>query len=138
MAGQTPVQDVVRYQLPVITWAIAIFISSSIPSDDIPKVDVPNFDKVVHFGIFFVLAALTHRAITHQSAFPFLSHHDIISTIAFTTLYGFLDELHQMFVPGRNPSTVDLMADALGACLYIGAAHLLKTYRAKKTKQARQ
>lgn len=138
MGEQTPVQNFIRYQLPVIAWAIVIFISSSIPSEDIPKIDVPSFDKLVHFGIFFVFAALTHRAIKHQRVFPFISHHDIVFTIAFTTLYGFLDELHQVFVPGRNPSTLDLMADALGACLYIGAAQLLKMHRATKKEHARR
>jgi VanZ family protein len=131
MGEQTPAQNLIRYQVPVIAWAIVIFISSSIPSESIPNIKVPGFDKLVHFGIFFVFAALTHRAIKHQSSFPFIARHDIVFTIGFTALYGLLDEIHQVFVPGRNPSVMDLMADALGACLYIGVAQLLKVYRAK-------
>lgn len=35
-------------------------------------------------------------------------------------LYGFSDELHQYFVPGRNPSAADLLVDGLG--VFLGSA----------------
>lgn len=34
-------------------------------------------------------------------------------------LYGASDEVHQAFVPGRNPSFMDLGADVLGSSLGI-------------------
>jgi VanZ family protein len=44
------------------------------------------------------------------------------------TLYGVTDEVHQSFVPGRNPDWRDVVADGLGALLGAGVtiavAHL--------------
>jgi VanZ family protein len=35
--------------------------------------------------------------------------------IALTTLWGYLDEVHQAFVPGRTADAWDLVADFLGS-----------------------
>ena len=35
--------------------------------------------------------------------------------------YGISDEVHQMFVPGRTPALMDVVADAAGALLATGA-----------------
>ena len=42
---------------------------------------------------------------------------DKAAHIAATVLYGVVDELHQATVPGRDASSLDLLADALGAVL---------------------
>jgi len=109
----------VRYQLPVIMWAVLIFISSSVPGDDFPEVDIPMADKIVHFIIFFVFCALTHRAVKHQARFPFFARHHLLSSVLLTVTYGMIDEAHQLFVPIRDSSLRDLLADALGAFLYV-------------------
>ena len=114
----------VRYQLPVILWALLIFISSSIPGDDFPEINVPMADKIVHFFIFFVFCALTHRAVKHQTRFPFFARHHLLASVLLTVVYGMIDEAHQIFVPIRSPSVRDLLADALGASLYVAVIWL--------------
>lgn len=114
----------VRYQLPVILWAVLIFVSSSIPGNDFPEVDVPMADKIVHFFIFFVFCVLTHRAVKHQNRFPLLARHHLLSSVLLTVAYGVIDEAHQIFVPIRTPSLRDLLADGLGASLYVGVIWL--------------
>jgi VanZ family protein len=111
--------SIARYQLPFILWAVAIFISSSIPGSDIPDIGIPNGDKIAHFVIFFVFCALTHRAIKFQMHYPFLARHDLIFSVLITIAYGVIDEAHQIFVPSRDSSLKDLVADALGAILYV-------------------
>ena len=122
MMEQSPTsKSFVRYQLPFVLWAIAIFISSSIPGNDLPDIGILNADKVAHFLIFFIFCALTHRAIKFQSRYPFLARHDLIFSIIITVTYGVIDEGHQIFVPSRDSNLRDLAADALGAFLYVAA-----------------
>lgn len=42
-----------------------------------------------------------------------------IYAIAITTAYGLLDEFHQSFVPGRDTSVFDLLADFAGATIAV-------------------
>ena len=109
-----------RYQAPAILWAIAIYVSSSIPADKLPDFGKMNLDKVIHFFVYFLLAATTHRAARHQSLFPAIGRHHLIFPVVMTLLYGLSDEFHQAFVPNRNSSLFDLLADVLGGCLYVG------------------
>ena len=39
---------------------------------------------------------------------------------AISVLYGVSDEYHQSFVPGRDPSLLDWLVDALGAATALG------------------
>ncbi len=43
------------------------------------------------------------------------------SALAIATVYGVTDEVHQMFVPGRVADINDVIADAAGALLAVGA-----------------
>ena len=109
----------VRYQLPVFLWAIVIFISSSIPADKLPDFGRMGYDKIIHFVVYFLLATTIHRAIRHQSVLPFIARHHLLFAVFVTTFYGITDEFHQAFVPNRNPSFYDLLADMMGGCLYV-------------------
>jgi VanZ family protein len=47
------------------------------------------------------------------------SHGTIVFPMIVTALYGILDELHQLYVPGRTFSYVDMGFDFLGASLVV-------------------
>jgi hypothetical protein len=104
-----------HYQLPAILVALLIFTGSSIPGQSFPSWDIFKFDKVIHFGLFFVFCFFTHRAVMFQDRFPFLAKHHLAASILLTILYGVIDEGHQAFVPGRTPDVLDLLADSAGA-----------------------
>ena len=122
-------QQAIRYQLPAILWAVLIFVSSSIPSDKLPPLAVLGIDKLIHFGVFFIFCLLAHRAFRIQSGIEFLSRHSLLFSIVATILYGISDEIHQVFVPGRQSSVYDALADALGGLLYAGLFRLLPFWR---------
>ncbi len=126
-------QRFIKFQLPAILWAAIIYISSSIPTAKLPSVDFPSFDKGVHFIIFFTLAALTHRAVRFQNRVPFAAKHHVFSTVLLVVLYGLVDEFHQYFVPGRNPSVLDLIADAIGALIYLALFFLVQWLHSSKS-----
>lgn len=113
------VPPVVRYQLPLLVWLLAILGLSAIPN--MPTVKFPiSPDKIAHAGIYFVLCMLSRRAFFHQEKWPWLKKHPMMAAVFFTVIYGILDEVHQLFVPGRWADVYDAMADALGAILFAG------------------
>ena len=117
------------YILPPILWALAIFVGSSIPSEDFPDLKIFSYDKLLHFGAFLVLALLTYRALRHQTRFPGLARSPLLYTIVLVAAYGALDEIHQSLVPGRRPDLADFFADTLGAVFAVFLAHLWMKFR---------
>lgn len=69
-------------------------------------------DKIVHGGIYAILAALWMGALAGRRA--------LLVPWTIATAFGGMDELHQGFVPGRSRDGWDLLADATGAALACG------------------
>ncbi len=109
------------YWLPVIGLCAFIFWQSCFPSiATIPL--FPHDDKVMHLGVYAVLALLFARALKQEK--PDFTHGKIrLLAILFATFYGVSDEIHQAFVPLRHASMGDIGADflgsMLGACFYL-------------------
>lgn len=95
---------------PAVLWAAVIFFSSS--SSDVPGASlfdwVPAADKVAHLVVYGILGALLARGRRRQEHIP----HTVL--ILAGALYGASDEWHQSFVPGRQVSTLDWVADLCG------------------------
>lgn len=80
---------------------------------------MPNADKLVHFVIFFILAAVMFRAFK----LPVYIH---LILLAF---YGIAIELMQSTIPYRSASAADVVADFIGAAsffLLLGVYSLFK------------
>lgn len=117
----------------------AIFIVSSQPGDHLHLPTFLNYDKAWHLLEYGILA------ITCFFAFPPApSTNKVLSTalgvVGFAFLYGVTDEFHQSFVPLRDSSFADVIADTLGATLVATAwwwrAKSGKTKQTAGTKQA--
>jgi VanZ family protein len=96
----------------VITYCGLIFYMSSLPPEAVTLPYQPWFlDKVFHaleFGLLGLLVAW---------ALGFERQRGMLIAFVFACLYALLDEVHQSFVPGRNASLGDWLADAIGAGL---------------------
>lgn len=68
-----------------------------------------------------MLAFLVARALDILS--PLQPRRAALASIVLSTLFGLSDEIHQYFVPGRDASALDLLADFLGSAA--GAAAYL-------------
>jgi VanZ family protein len=113
------VRSFLKNQFPLLVWLALIYWLSSIPR--IPEIRlIPMPDKVAHFTIFFVLCWFGHRAFLMQERFPRLRRHALLVAFLLSALYGFSDEVHQRYVPGRTYDYKDMAADATGAALYAG------------------
>lgn len=114
----------------IITLAYAgfIFYLSSRTWNGAPM--FPFSDKVFHLVLYFGFGGLTLWALRMTK----LKGKGSIVYIAFlcVVLYGLSDEIHQLFVPGREFSLFDLLADAAGAAIGILTAAWLATMKGKQ------
>lgn len=99
--------------LPLIIHWISIFILTSLPSDQLPSVEIG--DKVNHFLAFFVLGFFLNLTLKYQTKFYSLKKNVFLITLIVAAGYGLLDELHQLLVPGRSAEVYDWIADFIGA-----------------------
>jgi hypothetical protein len=76
--------------------------------------DFPWQDKGLHFVEFGVLAIFNAFAFSRTLRSPGALRVAVYA-IALTTTWGYLDEVHQAFVPGRTADAYDLLADFIGA-----------------------
>ena len=81
-----------------------------------PKIDIPNIDKLFHFVEYFILGVLLVRAFANSSDkanFKLI----LLLSMLIAYIYGALDEFHQRFVSGRNPEIFDILSDIMGSSL---------------------
>lgn len=101
----------------IIYWAI-LFILTSLPTGlAIETRDVS--DKLLHFGAYGLLSLLLFLNLHFQNKFQLLKKYPAILTVLIASFYGLLDEIHQMFVPGRSAEFLDWMADFSGSVLAV-------------------
>ena len=99
--------------LPLIFWAILIFVLSSIPGDNYPS-GFFDFSAMAHVVEYFILGFLTARV------FNELNKKQIILIIIICSLFALSDEVHQIFVINRSFSGLDLLIDFFSVILGIG------------------
>lgn len=111
-----------------IVVALAIFILSSRSKLPLPdSVLFPGMDKILHAFAFgcFAFAFSYWLGSDRWKAKPVVC---VLIVCIATACYGASDEIHQMFVPGRDASIYDWIADCTGAL----AASLLRTAIVRK------
>ncbi len=93
-----------------------IFLLSHTPGNEMPK-GIDTFDKICHALAYAALAATALWAwlpqVTKRGALS------LWAILLFCLLYGISDEFHQSFIPGRYPSLADIVADVIGAGLFL-------------------
>ena len=109
------------YWLPLIAYCGFIYIQSSYPSPQ----RLPSFefsDKLLHFAAYAVMGVLFYRA---YQTLPFKTNIQllVLFSMSSASLYGVSDEIHQSFVPYRDGSFWDVIADVLGAVCGVYVYH---------------
>jgi VanZ family protein len=107
-----------------------ILFATSVPSSVMPRRLSLYDDKVVHFSMYGVLAALLARYVLSGA----VAVRAAIVTVACVTAFGAADEWHQRFIPGRSTEFADWVADSAGAL--VGAAAMI-AYAVRKTAPSR-
>jgi len=111
----------IYFHICLISFCLLIFIQSSIPGDELPKVEFQLNDKFIHAAIYFVLYILFFYSLKYQTKSIKLQRFSFEFALLFTVLYGISDEFHQYFVPNRSSEFNDVLADIAGALIGMAA-----------------
>ena len=102
-------------------WALVILILCGIPGRDIPHIsflEILNFDKFVHAGIFFILILLMVRGFLVQGRFLKLQKSSKMIAFAICVIFGgSLEILQGTLFEGRSADVFDFVANSFGAAL---------------------
>jgi VanZ family protein len=109
--------------VPTLVYMGAIHYVSSIPLAVLPILPYAD-DRALHFAVYFGLGILLMFT---AAAFATIrrSARAYLPCGAIGVLYGAIDEWHQSFVPGRDPSMIDWAFDAGGVLAAMVLIHLL-------------
>ncbi len=99
--------------LPLVIYWIILLVATSLPAPDLP--DVWGSDKIKHYLAYGVLAFLLNLTFLVQEKKKLTVQKAFLVTIITCSVYGALDEIHQIFIPGRSAELLDLLADVIGA-----------------------
>lgn len=123
-----------KYWLPVVLWMAFIFWMStseftaqntSLIIEPIVRFLIPGISqqaldviheivrKSAHVTEYFILGVFLFRAFRADSRQQRIGRWAILSIIV-VALYASSDEIHQIFVPGRTPSPIDVCIDTVG------------------------
>ncbi|MBI3617018.1 MAG: VanZ family protein [Candidatus Omnitrophica bacterium] len=101
-----------KFWFPVFLYSGIIFYASSRP-DVKPPLGIKNIDKAIHVLEYLPFGFLLARAFIQQ--WPAVKIWQVVTICSL--LYGISDEYHQGFVPGRESSVMDAVADTIGGFL---------------------
>ena len=99
-----------------------IFFISAQHGFNLPRLPV-HFDKIVHMCIYVPLAFLFVISLKKSGVRKYV----LIVAFLSAAMYGVTDEVHQLFVVGRDASVGDTIADLAGALIGSLSASFLKT-----------
>ena len=112
-------RSLVFYWGPVACFAgLTFYLSAqSHPEDQLPLFLLKDVsDKVLHAVEYSILSLLCYRAF-RWAAGPAVARRAIVLAIVTASVYGLTDEVHQLFVPFREASWQDWLADTIGAVI---------------------
>lgn len=127
----------------LVFWLLIIFYfsnqpgnSSSYLSDNLTLLifnDISNLlifivRKIAHISEFFILTLLIYNVLKDYVDFK----KSCLFSFVFSVLYSISDELHQLFVVGRECLLRDVFIDAIGIILALIIIFFIKQYKSKR------
>lgn len=102
-----------RAWVTVFVWLAFVEVLTSLPGSALPLLPkmAIRIDWVAHFCLYAVLGALLARVGVLES----WSRRRLVAAVVMVSLFGVLDELHQLFIPGRSAEVGDWAMDTLGS-----------------------
>jgi len=112
------IKKITRFWGPVFIWAAVIFLFSALPAKPVSKIYWREFavKKTAHMVEYAIFATLLYRGFRNSGVSVKKS---AFTAFAIAFFYGITDEIHQSFVPGREPRVRDTIFDTIGSLLAI-------------------
>lgn len=112
-----------------LSWSGLIVFSCLLPSNDIPQVNIPYLDKVIHSFFYFVFSSLWFlffkKKLNSSNIFK-----PLVISFLFSVFFGIGIELMQkFFTVTRSADTFDVIANLFGASLAVIVILLLNTHK---------
>ncbi|MEG8947108.1 VanZ family protein [Rosettibacter firmus] len=104
--------------LPLVIYWIFLFFLTTLPLDAVPKI-FNSQDKIEHFFAYLFLAFLLAFSLHFQKRSIIVSKNYFWFSILLLIAYATIDEMHQIFVPGRFCDVYDWISDVLGGVIGI-------------------
>ena len=124
------ITDFSQYWKTIVWFAIVFFLSTMKVPDvpRIPLIDIPHFDKIIHFLMYFILATIW--MIDDYKKRKLFRTLNLIITFASAVLYGALLELVQkIIVQNRSGDILDVFANMMGAIFALILFRNISLYR---------
>jgi len=109
MTDKIDIRPAVAFWLITVGYMGTIFYLSSM-TFSLPTLP-SNSDKVIHLAIYIPLGFLLYLSFERSGLKKYL----FAFSVVMAGIYGITDEIHQSFVPGRDASAGDAVADFIGA-----------------------
>ena len=107
-----------RARLLAVAWALFLFALTSWPSPpEVPVLSsIPDFDKLVHATLYGVEGFLLYFAIRWKGPAAFSWRRALLVGVILM-VWGSLDEIHQLWIPGRSCEVADAVTDTVAGFL---------------------
>jgi len=113
----------------LVVYSIVIFIFSSQPEVGVEQYFYGQ-DKVMHFFTYGIHAFLCLVALSDKILLLKLFHYFL--TLAFSVSYGIFNEIYQYFIPEREFSFGDILANSLGIITLLILVYIFQNKRTRK------
>lgn len=112
--------------LPLLLMVGVSFVSR-LPGTTVGSI-IPPWDKILHFGAYLGLGLSICFCIRdwRWKSSPYFYG---IFVMIFVALFGAFDEFHQSFIPGRNSSFSDWIANVLGGGLAVALFLIFRPWK---------
>ncbi|ERP31279.1 VanZ family protein [Chitinivibrio alkaliphilus] len=113
-------------QIVFVAWWVGMIIATSIPGEHIPQDVFTDVSRGIHFLLYFVFTILFWIVMEpHSKRSKWWTP---LRAVLFLVVYASLDEVHQLFIPGRHASMADFYANCAGiatALVVLATVHRL-------------
>lgn len=103
-----------RYALPAILWTSIVTVLTLLPGKDLPEVNIVNFDKMAHLGVFGLLAFLYLRWKFFGTGLNLSIRNILLIIIAYG---GCIEIMQGTFYTDRHADLIDFIANGTGVIL---------------------